>query len=90
MGIARTRGRQRLEAEALHVACAADIPGIGNDEATALMQRAERAAFVSNTHDFVLRRMGLHNASNMAAIATWVFSVRLTSTDRRERQVKRH
>jgi hypothetical protein len=71
VGIAGARGRQRLEAEALHVTCAANIPGIGNDEAPALMQCAERAAFFGDTHDFVLHRMGLHNASNRPAIATW-------------------
>ena len=41
-------GRQRLEAEALQIARAADVPWIGNDETAALMQRAERAAFVGN------------------------------------------
>jgi hypothetical protein len=35
------------------------------------MQCAERAAFFGDTHDFVLHRMGLHNASNRPAIATW-------------------
>ena len=44
VGVAGTGGRQRLEAEALQIARAADIPRIGNDEAAGLVQLAKRLA----------------------------------------------
>ena len=48
-GIAGARGRgQRLEAEMLQIACGADVPRIGNDEAAGLVQLAEGAALVGN------------------------------------------
>ncbi len=46
MGMTGAGGRQRLEAEALEIARAADIPRIGNDEAAGLVQRAEGLALV--------------------------------------------
>ena len=52
MGVARTGGRQRLEAEALQIAGGADVPRIGNDEAAGIMQAPEGVAF------FCRRRVG--------------------------------
>jgi hypothetical protein len=46
-GKACAGGSQRLEAEMLQGLRAADIEGIGNDEASALVQFPERGAFVS-------------------------------------------
>ena len=46
MGVAGAGRRQRLEAEALQIARAADIPRIGNDEAAGLVQFAKRLALV--------------------------------------------
>ena len=43
---AGTGGRQRLEAEPLQIAGAADVPRIGNDEAAGFMQAAEDTAFI--------------------------------------------
>jgi hypothetical protein len=51
MGVTGTRRRQSLEAEPLQVTGAADIPWIGNDEASTLMQRAECTAFIGDSHD---------------------------------------
>ena len=50
MGEAGTGRRQRLEAEPLQIASGADVPWIGNDEAAAFVQRAERAAFLGGGH----------------------------------------
>lgn len=44
-GEARAGGGERLEAEALQVARAADIPRIGHDEAAGLMEPAKLRAF---------------------------------------------
>src|ERR1700681_2282936 len=41
-------GGECLEAEPLQVACAADVPGVGNDEASGLVQSVKRAALVGN------------------------------------------
>ena len=46
IGKAGAGGRQRLEAETLQIARAADVPRIGNDEAAGLVQLAEGAAFL--------------------------------------------
>src|SRR5665811_360823 len=45
MGVAQAGGRQRLEAEPLQIAGAADVPRIGDDEASGIMQAAEDVAF---------------------------------------------
>ena len=47
-GKARAGRRQRLEAQGLQIARRADIPGVGNDEAPALVQPPELAPLVSN------------------------------------------
>src|SRR6202790_3107965 len=41
-------GGERLEAEPLQIARAADVPGVGNDEASGLVQSVKRAALVGN------------------------------------------
>src|ERR1700736_2659727 len=41
-------GGERLEAEALQVACASHVPGIGNDEAPCLVQFVKCAALIGN------------------------------------------
>src|SRR5216683_6541555 len=41
-------GGERLEAEALQVACASHVPWIGNDEATRLVQFVKCAALIGN------------------------------------------
>ena len=46
MGVAGAGGRQRLEAEALEIARAADVPRIGNDEAAGLRAACGTCAFV--------------------------------------------
>ena len=46
MGVAGAGRRQRLEAEALQIARAADVPRIGDDEAAGLVQFAEGLALV--------------------------------------------
>jgi hypothetical protein len=48
MGVAGAGRRQRLEAQALQIARAADVPRIGNDEAAGLVQLAEGLALVGN------------------------------------------
>jgi hypothetical protein len=52
MGVARAGGRQRLEAEPLQIAGAADVPRIGDDETAGIMQASEDIAF------FGRRRVG--------------------------------
>src|SRR5579871_4598391 len=48
MSIARAGRRQRLEPQTLQVACAADVPGIGNDKAAGLVKLAEGSALVGD------------------------------------------
>src|SRR5207253_2333876 len=48
MRMARTRRGERLEAERLQVARAAHVPGVGDDETSARVQRAEGLSLVGN------------------------------------------
>jgi hypothetical protein len=57
MSVTRTGRSQSLEAEALQIAGATNIPWVRNDEAATLMQCAERAAFVSDTHHIILQKV---------------------------------
>src|SRR5205814_2188223 len=60
-GEAGAGGGERREAKLLQVAGAARIPGIGNDEAAALVQLAKRRAFAF--HGGGVRDAGAHDAS---------------------------
>src|SRR5215471_12177394 len=74
MCITRARRRQRRKAQTLQVARAADVPGIGNDEAAGFVKLAERFAFLSGRgsgHDaLVLGKVILANSSVRSQSAT--------------------
>ena len=57
-GVARTRGRERLEADMREEARGTDVPRIGNEEcAVAIMQRAKDMSFLSLSSHLTSFRM---------------------------------
>ncbi len=62
MGVAGAGGGQRLEAEALKIARAADVPRIGNDEAAALVRNSRKVLRLSAVDG---RADGMENSRRM-------------------------